>query len=172
MRYLLATGTIVVGCLTACSSSNNSPSSKSSADTANTDGGSCMILASNYDQSCTDDGDCLPIETGNVCVAAGCECVGAINLAALSQYKADIAKFGNPACNPCPSQPELCCRQGTCQLGGCSSPADILPACAGAGGTCFFGGSGGFLCNQLGPSNSCAYTDETCCVVDGGAAGH
>jgi hypothetical protein len=57
-----------------------------------------------------------------------------------------------------------CCRQGMCKagFGDCSSPADTLPNCADAGGMCMpsilYSG-----CTQ-GPSGSCAYADEVCCV--------
>jgi hypothetical protein len=89
------------------------------------DGGACMILASNYDQSCRVDSDCILIAQGNYCTP-GCLCrEGVVNYGALPRFVADVSKApiaadamsaGDAGC-PClvPSGP--CCRAGMCQLG-------------------------------------------------------
>ena len=104
------------------------------------DGGEEVISASNYDQSCTKDSDCIAIATGNVCFPCIIECAtgGAISAAAMSQYQADIEKTSawatiqstissNDAhflgCG-CPFNFGPCCRAGMCQRGiSCSTVA-------------------------------------------------
>lgn len=154
----------------------------------NGDGSSCMILASNYDQSCTGDSDCLAVWSGDFCVP-GCECPNSvISYSARAQYIADVNATssvgitGFPVCGCCAVELPPCCRQGICQWHDeCSPPADTLDACTAAGGTCLYPdptspvlallliGSTSF---DLGPPNSCAYADETCVIPlgpDGGA---
>jgi len=47
----------------------------------------CMIAASSYDQSCTEDTDCVEVTAGNYCVDS-CQCGGdAISKGALAQFK-------------------------------------------------------------------------------------
>jgi hypothetical protein len=90
----------------------------------------CMISASSYDASCTVDTDCQEVTSTNYC-AVNCLCGGsAINVGALAQFNADIAKtpLGSgalggviaeadgsvvTACS-CPPSPGPCCRNGTC----------------------------------------------------------
>jgi hypothetical protein len=51
----------------------------------------CMISASNYDQSCNVDSDCLEVSAGDYCSAATCRCGGsAINVGAGAQFSADV----------------------------------------------------------------------------------
>jgi hypothetical protein len=127
-----------------------------------------VIQASKYDQACTTDSDCVEVGVGNFCYPGADNCPNAaINNGALSQYQADVAKTQAAVCgglSGCPADIGPCCRQGTCQMGGaCSSPADTLAACADAGGTCspFVTQCGD---NGAGPPDSCAYSDETCCL--------
>lgn len=125
------------------------------------------IQASNYDLSCAADSDCIAVAVGDFCQPnAGCP-NATISKAAQVQYQADVAKtYAGRSCiaeSSCGSSGTPCCRQGTCQInGGCWSPTDTLPACADAGGTC----SRVFSCGSLGPgpSDSCAYSDEACCL--------
>jgi hypothetical protein len=128
-----------------------------------------MILASSYDQSCTEDTDCAEVTSGDYCSPNLCECGGsAVNVGAVAQFDSDVAKASMGvdaalrfAC-PCLESPGPCCRGGTCTTV-CNSPSDTLPACASAGGTC---SSPGVQCSvgYFGPPNSCAYADELCCL--------
>lgn len=137
----------------------------------NTDSGSCMVLTSNYDQSCAVDADCTLVWSGNFCVA-DCKCMDApISVAALARFDTDVAatpfgagEIGYTVCD-CPTQLGPCCRQGTCQNAACSSPADTMPACADAGGSCIVGRCGGASGASQGPPYSCAYADQTCCLA-------
>jgi hypothetical protein len=76
-----------------------------------------LIQASDYDQSCTVDTDCLLISVGNACVpcAFSCPSGAAINVSAQSKYRSDIAN--TPAVCPanCPNEPDPCCVGGKCQ---------------------------------------------------------
>lgn len=128
------------------------------------DGSERPILASNYDQSCTTDTDCMAIGEGNACSLVGPCPSAAINKGAYSQYQSDIAQTPCYGLSGCPSGSGPCCRHGTCGLNAaCYSAADTLPACADAGGTCqpFVSGCGSM---GAGPPDACAYSDETCCL--------
>ena len=81
-----------------------------------------IIKASNYDQSCAADSDCVAVAVGNFCNADTERCPSAaINAAALSQYQADFDKtqaamcLAESSCGGSSSSP--CCRQGACQFG-------------------------------------------------------
>lgn len=109
-------------------------------------GGACMISGANYDQSCHVDTDCQEVTPGDYCTT-GCLCgASAISVRALAQFDSDVAKtpVGSGAVQSigCPCPPPApppafgpCCHHGTCQVA-CSPPADTLPACVDAGGTC------------------------------------
>lgn len=134
------------------------------------DAASCMIEASNYDQSCTVDSDCATVSSGDYCLP-GCFCGGStINVGALSQWQADVAaalahQSGSVEVCGCPVYGAPCCRQGKCLGGlsnGCSSAADTLPACADAGGSCYL--ATGLVCGTPGPPDACAYSDQVCCL--------
>jgi hypothetical protein len=139
------------------------------------DAGSCMISASNYDQSCNVDTDCREVSPGDYCSPI-CRCGGAaIHAKALAQFNEDVSKtplgsgaLGSVGCY-CPFQEGPCCRRGTCvgERGACSAPTDTLPACSDAGGTCVFQGSAPVsgLCAEPGPPDACAYSDEICCTT-------
>ncbi len=125
-----------------------------------------LIQASSSDQSCTTDTDCVVIAEGNGCDVSAFDCPNAaINKGGYAQYQSDIAKTPSAWCyapSGCPNESGPCCRGGKCQVGsGCFSPADTLPACADAGGTC-----SPFVtsCGKAGPPDACAYSDEMCCV--------
>jgi hypothetical protein len=99
--------------------------------TACTDANVELIQASNYDQSCTVDSDCVSIAVGDACYPCLviCQVGGAINRGALSSYQSDISKTigagetSGVQCG-CPSWPGPCCRGGICQAGlECESPA-------------------------------------------------
>ncbi len=59
-----------------------------------TDANVQTISASNYDQSCKVDSDCVPIAVGDACYACVVECMtgGAINRSDLSKYQRDLSK--------------------------------------------------------------------------------
>jgi hypothetical protein len=128
-----------------------------------------VLQASNYDQACTTDTDCVGVAEGNFCQPnAGCP-NAAINQAALPRYMADVGKtYGGGSCtafSSCGFYYGPCCHQGMCQMNtGCDAkPSDTLPACAEAGGACStFVTSCGV--RDAGPPDSCAYPDEMCCL--------
>jgi hypothetical protein len=91
--------------------------------------GSCLIEASNYNQSCSTDSDCVnsagpfPVDFGNYC-AFVCRCgLGAINRNAVDQFVADVSRtplgsgntFGQ-GCS-CGFAGGPCCRSGMCTTG-------------------------------------------------------
>jgi hypothetical protein len=88
--------------------------------------GSCTISASNYDQSCAQDTDCIAAFSGSFCGGHACACENsAINASAQAQYEADLQNAHAPKC-PCPAPPPVACNQGTCGLR-TSGPADGGP---------------------------------------------
>jgi hypothetical protein len=98
----------------------------------NPDGGCAEIQASNYDQSCTVDSDCVEVSVGNPCQACDFICnqsVGAINVGANAQYTADVAKTaaGVGDCG-CPAEVGNrvgpCCRSGQCHADSACSSSD------------------------------------------------
>jgi hypothetical protein len=91
------------------------------------------IHASNYDQSCQKDSDCVLVVEGYACGSCSvCAPLSAINDSAVSQYEADVAKvvgpppMGGGGCAPCCGPILLpCCQGGQCH-------ADI-PSSSGTG---------------------------------------
>jgi hypothetical protein len=96
----------------------------------NDDAGCTEIQASNYNQSCKSDSDCVTVNVGNACaecIFACAENVGAISTGAMAQYTADVAKTpaGVALCY-CPQPPVgllvPCCSSGQCHADNeCSS---------------------------------------------------
>lgn len=87
-----------------------------------TDANMQLIQASNYDQSCHTDDDCVAVAEGNFCVpgATFCPFSGAINKSAYAQYQADVAKTNAAICGAggsCGASLGPCCQSGTCQTG-------------------------------------------------------
>lgn len=87
-------------------------------------GNTCgTITASDYDQSCSSDSDCVGVPEGDLCDPDLCiDCVGgAINVSAQSQYQADLQSknSGAPMVCSCPMGPRVACNSGTCGVGGC-----------------------------------------------------
>ena len=81
------------------------------------DAGSCStakISASSYDQSCTQNADCVAVWDGSVCT--NCRCPNAaINRSALPQYQSDLAAMHpTPSICDCPAFPPPTCLSGTC----------------------------------------------------------
>ncbi len=87
-----------------------------------TDANMQPIQASNYDQSCHTDDDCIAVAEGNFCVpgATFCPLSGAINKSAYGQYQADVARTNAAICGAvgsCGASLGPCCQSGTCQTG-------------------------------------------------------
>jgi hypothetical protein len=146
--------------------SQNLDTGQSSDVQSTVENGCNIVLATDYDQSCTVDTDCIAVGQLGQCPASACDgCLTeAINKSVWSRYQTALhqAFATDPPvgmCN-CPGMVVTCCRHGTCQGVGCFSPADTLPACADAGGTCLPVAS----CGQPALPDACAYSDEMCCV--------
>jgi hypothetical protein len=102
-----------------------------------TDGDVQEISASNYDQSCKTDSDCVAVGVGNACYACVLGCpVSAINVHAKAQYMMDVQKTSGwaalnapnfTACG-CPSEGPPCCMNGTCGMGCFASPSNDASA--------------------------------------------
>jgi hypothetical protein len=84
-------------------------------------GNTCgTIQASDYDQSCSVDSDCVLEPEGNFCEANTCtDCAGAaISVTAQAQYEADLAsKISTPFICPCPLSLPAVCDNGRCTTG-------------------------------------------------------
>jgi hypothetical protein len=125
-----------------------------------------VISASDYDDSCDADSDCVNVAVGNFCYPGANSCPnGAISKKAYPKYQSDISKTYAAQCfglSGCRAGSIPCCRNGKCQTDPCFSNSDTLPACSDAGGTCEYS----ITCSapNIGPGNSCAYADEMCCL--------
>jgi hypothetical protein len=177
--------------LTACDSEGPLPqgpptyvssgsASESSGGEIGIEAGPCApVLASAYDQSCTQDSDCVAVGEVPSCPASACAFCNAqgINQNALTAYSAAFARAvatvdGGGTCG-CPCESGAICRSGKCQSAGCApAQVDTLPACVDAGGACAY--SANTTCGTAGPPDACAYSDEICCAgasADGGETG-
>jgi hypothetical protein len=78
-----------------------------------------VIQASNYDQSCATDSDCVAVGEGNFCYPGAGRCPSAaIRASASGQYQADVAKTWAVACiaiGSCPAWGGPHCLDGMCQ---------------------------------------------------------
>jgi hypothetical protein len=170
----------LAGALAACSASplrvlndgSAGAEAGGSTDSAGSDLGSCtIVLASDYDQSCLTDADCVSVGQQPECPVVDClGCIpGAINTSAMVEYMTALSHAGTreppagPVCScPCETGFALC-RGGKCQAAPCGPPpSDTLAACANAGGVC--GYITNIICHQMGPPDACAYSDELCCL--------
>ncbi|MDP9002417.1 MAG: hypothetical protein M3O46_20180 [Myxococcota bacterium] len=136
----------------------------------NVDAGPCsIVLASDYDQSCVVDTDCVAVGQVASCPAFACDgcTTEAINKLAEPQYQAAFSRaFASRSAGSgcgCPCESGALCRGGKCQAAFCGPPpADTLPVCTDAGGRCAF--KSNTTCNGMGPPDACAYSDEFCCL--------
>jgi hypothetical protein len=109
------------------------------------DAGICpwrTVEASDYNQACKVDADCVPIAEGDPCTLCGLRCVNAaINIGDLPDYSDAISRTAaylssqSPACDlDCPYASLYfgsCCIAGTCQFGSqCENP--VQPTDGGA----------------------------------------
>jgi hypothetical protein len=118
------------------SSSSGGPSSGGSDDAS----GCALVLATNYDQSCSKGTDCVVAYEEFGC---GMCVVAAINASAQSQYEADSTKGLRDFCyDAIYPPPFVCCVAGVCQSGSVCFPDGSATgaACAAAGGHCQTGG--------------------------------
>jgi hypothetical protein len=127
------------------------------------------VLASDYDQSCVADTDCVTVGQVTQCPAVPCDAcpLWAINAVEATQYQAAFTRAiaSEPAGEgcACPCAGIAICRNGKCKQGYCiPDRADTLAACADAGGRCSYAAN--TTCSALGPPSSCAFADETCCL--------
>lgn len=83
-------------------------------------GCSTTLEASDYDQSCSSDADCIPAFFGDVCSFCACN-ESAVNLREVTRYAEDrraaarncSSTLADIACGPCPSV-EARCRSARC----------------------------------------------------------
>jgi hypothetical protein len=88
----------------------------SPSDSASSPDSNCSIVASNYDQSCAADGDCVAVAEGDVCADSLCWCPSqAINQRALSQYQTDVGGRARNVCD-CALLGVPRCVAATCQI--------------------------------------------------------
>jgi hypothetical protein len=127
-----------------------------------------VVLASDYDQSCTADTDCAEVGQVATCPAGACDgCAEqAVNKTAQAAYQAVLDETlasvprGEACSCPCDGGFAIC-RNGKCQAASCGpDPADTLPACANAHGRCSYASN--TSCDG-GTLEGCAYSDEICC---------
>jgi hypothetical protein len=86
-----------------------------------TDASAQIILASDYDQSCMTDSDCIWVAEGNFCYPGVTNCgTATISKSANAQYQADVAKTRAASCyapGSCGGNFGPCCVNGMCQVG-------------------------------------------------------
>jgi hypothetical protein len=124
-----ATCTTIVGPVQACDS--DTPGGAFCCALA----GSCTAKASNYNQSCKVDSDCVAVHEGDLCNLCALNCTNAaINVSAQAQYMSDLVNTPAAisaqrlACTgDCAVQFGPCCVGGTCQMGGqCPAPGVLV----------------------------------------------
>src|SRR5580692_5594444 len=102
-----------------------------------TDASAQIILASDYDQSCMTDSDCIWVAEGNFCYPGLTNCgTATISKSANAQYQADVAKTRAASCyapGNCGADFGPCCVSGMCQVGSqCGNLAGDASADTGA----------------------------------------
>ena len=80
-----------------------------------------IIDPTKYDQTCTQDTDCVPVGSGDVCTPCGCAST-AVNTKDIAKYRADVEALkrgcgpkSTALCAPC-QQAEGACVQGACTV--------------------------------------------------------
>jgi hypothetical protein len=131
-----AAGGCVGQTVSAGSRDSGSTGSRSQADSGGAKADQCaIVLADNYDQSCSEGTDCIVAFEEFSC--GGCA-VGAINASAQPQYEADSKRLPDSCYDAIYPPPFVCCVAGVCQAGGVCFPDGSASgaACAAAGGKC------------------------------------
>jgi hypothetical protein len=100
-----------------------------------------MIQASNYDQACRVDSDCMAISVGNFCIPGATNCPNAaINQSSKAHYLADVANTNAAFCSApgncsaavvCGGSTGPWCVNGACTLSECPAVLDAGAACSG-----------------------------------------
>jgi hypothetical protein len=121
-RTAFAISTMVLTLAFGCGGRENqtNASDASDATVACTDANVETISASDYDQSCNVDSDCVAVGEGNACFPCTIICKGApISRGALPAYQSDVSKTigaretESVSCG-CPLESTPCCRSGVC----------------------------------------------------------
>jgi len=91
-------------------------------------GPSCSMSASQYDNTCNVDSDCVEVPGGNPCSASTCHCPTTLNVDVATKYINDYTALsanvaGTLGVCPCTCLSGPCCRQGVCNnsCGMCST---------------------------------------------------
>jgi hypothetical protein len=86
-----------------------------------TDANAQLVRASDYNQTCTTDKDCVAVAEGNFCFPGTSNCTNAaIRMSAYAEYQADVARTRAGSCYPagdCGVESGPCCVAGKCQVG-------------------------------------------------------
>lgn len=78
-------------------------------------GCSDVILATDFDQSCAADADCVTVLVGDIC-ECGCE-DGAINKRDLEKYREERGDIScSVSCEFCPESKPAVCKSGVCAV--------------------------------------------------------
>jgi hypothetical protein len=87
-------------------------------------GGGESLHAYDYDQSCTNDSDCVAVGSGSSCLVCELACPNAtINRSDEARYRKELARLvpAGTFCG-CPARDGTCCIGGSCHLGGLCMP--------------------------------------------------
>lgn len=173
------------------------PESDAGDDAAISKAGTCSaanaeVRATDYDQSCTSNSDCVEIYVGNPCSCEiNCGTIpAAINKSVEPQYLTDVRNLPPISCAcevnpPFPVDVGPCCIAGTCQITQCRNPVPPDAATeAGADSSTDGGPADADACAQSGCTASCPSNGGThnvsmvvngctiwqCCVPDDASA--
>jgi hypothetical protein len=97
---------------------------------------SCMVAVTDFDQTCSTDGDCVAVASGNVCSTPQCP-NSAINASALKAFNQALRAAQEPGLNDqsfscTPNRP--CCRGGRCAAPIACEPAEASAPAVDASG--------------------------------------
>jgi hypothetical protein len=130
---LVTTATLLTAA-TGCGTSTASDGDGS--DAATVDANAQIVQASDYDQSCATDTDCVSVTEGNICHPSVSQCPNAaISQSAFAQYQADVDQALTYCDDPsaCGFVSPPCCVGGKCQAGSQCSGAVLTDASADTG---------------------------------------
>jgi hypothetical protein len=121
---LLASLFALTGCLSATDTDPVEPAPPSSpdADTSPMQTPNALVLAGNYDQSCTRDDECVAVFEGNACEPVRCA-NAAIHRDGLVEYRAELGAYWScQAPKACPAGQPVMGDQAICRAGRCTLP--------------------------------------------------